>query len=126
MSTDQLRVLCVDDEPKVLEGLENTLAWHYDVRLAPGGAEGMEMLQHEGPFAVVISDMRMPGMDGATFLANVYEETPDTTLEELCAGLKQRGFKTVPSSKRTSVQQRTRQPLLATCGRGPAYAPTPN
>ena len=80
MSTaSQPRVLCVDDEPRVLEGLESNLAWHYDVHTAPGGIEGMEIVRSNGPFAVVISDMQMPGMDGATFLGKVRAESPDTT-----------------------------------------------
>src|SRR5277367_6724112 len=66
---DKPRVLCVDDEPNVLEGLTLTLRRRYEVRTAPGGAEGLELLGRDGPFAVVLSDMRMPGMDGAAFLA---------------------------------------------------------
>lgn len=79
MSEEQPRVLCVDDEPRVLQGLESNLAWEYDVRVAASGPEGLEVAQHDGPFAVVISDMRMPGMDGAAFLANMRERAPDTT-----------------------------------------------
>ncbi len=78
-ATDQPRVLCVDDEPRVLEGLESNLAWSYDVQTAPGGVEGLEAIRREGPFALVISDMRMPGMDGATFLGEVRKAAPDTT-----------------------------------------------
>ena len=79
MSTDGLpRVLCVDDEPRVLEGLETTLSWDYDCHLAEGGEDGLQALRACGPFAVVISDMRMPGMDGATFLAAAQKAAPDT------------------------------------------------
>jgi DNA-binding NarL/FixJ family response regulator len=39
---------------------------------------GLEILKNKGPFAVVVSDMRMPGMDGATFLARVRVESPDS------------------------------------------------
>ena len=72
------RMLCVDDEPNVLEGLERTLVEHFDVWTALGGAAGLELLSGEGPFAVVVSDMRMPLMDGATFLSRVRETAPDT------------------------------------------------
>ncbi len=74
----QPRILCVDDEPRVLEGLESNLAWHYDVQVATSGAAGLEAIRDEGPFAVVMSDMRMPGMDGATFLGKVRLAAPDT------------------------------------------------
>ena len=72
------RILCVDDEHRVLEGLERTLFEHFEVSTASGGAAGLELLSGEGPFAVVVSDMRMPLMDGATFLSRVRETVPDT------------------------------------------------
>ena len=75
---DPPRILCVDDEPNVLEGLERTLFEHFDVTTATSGAEGLEILQSEDPFAVVVSDMRMPVMDGAAFLAQVREVVPNT------------------------------------------------
>lgn len=77
--TDELRLLCVDDEPRVLEGLENHLAFDYDVFVSTRPTEALEILEREGPFAAVISDMRMPTMDGATFLAHVRERAPDAT-----------------------------------------------
>ena len=74
------RVLCVDDEPNVLEGLERQLGWDYDVSTATGGAEGLACIEdEEEPFAVVLSDMQMPKMDGAAFLARVREVSPETT-----------------------------------------------
>jgi CheY-like chemotaxis protein len=75
---DKPRVLCVDDEPNVLEGLSLTLRRRYDVVTAPGGAEGLEVLGSQGTFAVVISDMRMPGMDGAAFLSRARGVAPDS------------------------------------------------
>jgi response regulator RpfG family c-di-GMP phosphodiesterase len=72
------RVLCVDDEPKVLEGLERTLEQYYEVFTAEGGEAGLHVLEEHGPFAVVVSDMRMPGMDGAAFLSAVSRKSPDT------------------------------------------------
>jgi CheY-like chemotaxis protein len=72
-------VLCVDDEPKVLEGLELNLGFDYEVRTAVGGEVGLEVLQSQPGCAVIISDMRMPGMNGSQFLARARELTPDTT-----------------------------------------------
>ncbi|MFT7580202.1 MAG: response regulator RpfG family c-di-GMP phosphodiesterase [Myxococcota bacterium] len=73
------RILCVDDEPKVLEGLENSLGWDFDVDTATCGAEGLERLRNEGVYEVVISDMRMPRMNGAQFLSAARLLAPDTT-----------------------------------------------
>ena len=72
------RVLCVDDEPQVLEGLALNLRRHYEVHVAGSGAEGLQRLEQDGPFAVVLSDMRMPGMTGAVFLAHVRQRAPDS------------------------------------------------
>jgi len=72
------RVLCVDDEPRVLEGLALQLRRGYEVSGAPSGEAGLALLASDGPFAVVLSDMRMPQMDGASFLAQVRRKAPDT------------------------------------------------
>jgi len=72
------RILCVDDEPAVLEGLALTLRRAFEVLPAGGGAEGLDILKKERAIAVVMSDMRMPGMDGAAFLAQARQAAPDT------------------------------------------------
>jgi len=72
------RILCIDDEPKVLEGLALHLGRRFDVVSAQGGAQALEAIQAEGVFAVVISDMRMPGMNGAQVLAKIRELRPDS------------------------------------------------
>jgi response regulator RpfG family c-di-GMP phosphodiesterase len=72
------RVLFVDDEPNVLAGLERQLRKRYAVRTAAGGEAGLAVIAAEGPFAVVVSDMRMPGMNGAQFLTSVRERHPDS------------------------------------------------
>ncbi len=75
----QLRVLCVDDEPLVLEGLTLHLRRRYTVHTATSGAEGIELLRSLGDTGVIISDMRMPRMDGATFLRDSCQVAPDAT-----------------------------------------------
>jgi response regulator RpfG family c-di-GMP phosphodiesterase len=72
------RVLFVDDEQNVLDGIQRTLRRQVDMQTANGGEEGLRILRDRGPFALVISDMRMPSMTGAQFLAKVREQEPDT------------------------------------------------
>jgi response regulator RpfG family c-di-GMP phosphodiesterase len=73
------RVLCVDDEPQVLGGLRRGLSDDYEVSTAPDGAQAVETLKSSAPFAIVMSDMRMPGMDGAALLGWVRQHCPDST-----------------------------------------------
>jgi CheY-like chemotaxis protein len=70
------RVLCVDDEPEVLEGLKDHLRRRYEVVVATSGKTALEMLERDRSVAVVVSDMRMPEMDGATFLAEARRLVP--------------------------------------------------
>jgi FixJ family two-component response regulator len=70
-------VLLVDDEPAVLEAFQLTQRRHYDARVARSGHAGLKLLRGEPGISVVISDMRMPEMDGASFLRAVREEAPD-------------------------------------------------
>ena len=72
------RILCVDDEPKVLRALRRKLHGQFTLDLAEGPVEALGVLNRQGPYAVVLSDMRMPGMDGVQFLAEVQKRTPDT------------------------------------------------
>ena len=71
------RILCVDDEPHVLEGLKDSLRRTFDVRVALGGKAALAMLKADRHgFAVIISDMRMPGMSGAEFLRDAKRVAP--------------------------------------------------
>jgi diguanylate cyclase (GGDEF)-like protein len=70
------RVLCVDDEPQILEGLALHLRRRHEVVTATSGAAALEVLEQDKTIAVIISDMRMPGMDGATFLARARALVP--------------------------------------------------
>jgi two-component system sensor histidine kinase/response regulator len=72
------RVLWVDAEPNALEGLRPHLERFYSLRIATSSTEALAILDSEGPCAVVLSDVRMPEMDGATFLARVRQRFPDT------------------------------------------------
>ena len=72
------RILFVDDEPNILEGLQRMLRdmrQEWDMHFAKSGQEALDCLSRE-PFDVVISDMRMPGMDGAQLLTEVMRRHP--------------------------------------------------
>lgn len=72
------RILCVDDEPNILSSLRRLFRPQgYQVFTAESGAEGLKLLETE-QVDVVISDMRMPEMDGARFLEQVRARWPDT------------------------------------------------
>ncbi|MEJ0084324.1 MAG: HD domain-containing phosphohydrolase [Pseudomonadota bacterium] len=72
------RVLFVDDEPNVLDGIRRQLRNRLDIETAVGAAAGLTMIESKGPFAVVVSDMRMPEMNGAHFLSKVNQISPNT------------------------------------------------
>jgi response regulator RpfG family c-di-GMP phosphodiesterase len=72
------RVLFVDDESRLLEGIARTLRGSFDIHTATSGEEGLNVLQSSGPFAVVVSDMGMPKMNGAQFLGKARDLCPQT------------------------------------------------
>ena len=72
------KILCVDDDSNILQGYKRTLRKDYEIFIAEGGEQGLSTIEKDGPFAVVVSDMRMPGMDGVQFLSRVKTVAPDT------------------------------------------------
>lgn len=78
--TQKPHILFVDDEPNILGGLRRMLRARrdvWDMSFAAGGAAALEVL-HDRPCDVVVSDYRMPGMDGAALLTRVRDESPST------------------------------------------------
>ncbi|GMV97568.1 MAG: response regulator [Phycisphaerae bacterium] len=80
MSEISRKILCVDDEPLVLDGLRRQLRGRFDVTTAVGGENGLALCREQGPFAVVVSDYRMPAMNGVEFLRRIHEGWPETVL----------------------------------------------
>ncbi len=75
-----LKILFVDDEPNVLQATRRAtrdMRHEWDIRFAQSGADAMTMLDEEA-FDVVVSDMRMPGIDGAELLMHVRVHSPST------------------------------------------------
>jgi response regulator RpfG family c-di-GMP phosphodiesterase len=70
-------ILCVDDEPSMLSALRRLFRAHgFAVLTAESGQQGLDLLERE-PVHLVISDMRMPHMDGVAFLEQVRQRKPD-------------------------------------------------
>jgi two-component system NtrC family sensor kinase len=76
---EQVRILCVDDEENVLRSLKRLfLDSEYEIFIATSGDEGLELLRNTEPVQIVMSDYRMPKMNGVDFLKEVYKHWPDT------------------------------------------------
>ncbi len=74
------RILFVDDEPNLLDGLQRMLRGcrsHWEMEFAPSGAAALAKLA-QTPVDVVVTDMRMPEMDGAQLLCEVRQKHPET------------------------------------------------
>jgi len=76
---DGVKILCVDDEPNVLKAMRRLfLDEDYRIFSAASGEEGHALLTEQWDIQVVISDYRMPGMNGVDFLKAVHEGWPET------------------------------------------------
>jgi len=71
------KILMVDDEDAVLVGYQRMFRNEFQIDTAPGGAAAVTALETTGPYAVVVSDMRMPEMDGTQLLRKVKLLAPD-------------------------------------------------
>jgi len=72
------RILCVDDDPNILQAYQRSLRKQFRIETALGGREALAKLDPKHPFAVIVSDMRMPEMDGVQFLATVSRKAPSS------------------------------------------------
>jgi two-component system NtrC family sensor kinase len=76
---EELRILCVDDEKNVLKALERIfIDSDYEIITALSGNEGLKILENTEPVQIIISDYRMPGMNGIDFLKEARKLRPDT------------------------------------------------
>ncbi len=71
------KILLVDDEPKLIEGLQRSLRKQFPIEIACGPEAGLAMLKNCDDFSVVVSDMRMPVMNGVEFLIQVKQLAPN-------------------------------------------------
>ena len=72
------KILFVDDDANLLAAFHRQLRKQFQIDTAEGGHEGLELVKANGPYAVIVSDFRMPIMDGIEFLSRVREIAPET------------------------------------------------
>lgn len=78
MGTPRPRILVVDDEEAILETMTFTFEDDYEVHTSSDARRALELLEEHGPFAVVLTDQRMPNMSGVDFLKEVWHRYPST------------------------------------------------
>lgn len=71
-------IVFVDDDPHILEGFGRQFRKQFLVHTALGAEQALELIRSQGPFAVVMTDMRMPGTDGIELLRTIREIAPET------------------------------------------------
>ncbi len=74
------KILFVDDEPDVLATFLRNLRKRFQIVTVSSGKEGLAVMEQQGPFAVIVSDLRMSGLDGTQFLAQAKAASPDSVL----------------------------------------------
>lgn len=72
------KILFVDDDPDILAAFRRALRRKYAVDTAVGPVRALEAVAERGPYAVVVSDLRMPGLDGIGFFSRLRKTCPDT------------------------------------------------
>ena len=72
------KILFVDDDPKILKGVVRQFEDIFDLETANGPEDALELLENSEPFAVVVTDMRMPGMNGIQLLREIRRRSKDT------------------------------------------------
>lgn len=74
----QEKILLVDDDSNVLDGYRRSLGREFALETAVGPEQALPLIEKNGPYAVIVSDMRMPGMNGIQLLSSVKASSPDT------------------------------------------------
>lgn len=72
------RVMFVDDDVALLKSIERNLCFDYDLSIAESGAQALELIAQNEPFSVVVTDMRMPVMDGIRLIEEARKTSPDS------------------------------------------------
>src|SRR5256885_10050724 len=72
------KILCVDDEENILQAYQRNLRKRFSIDTALGGQAALALMASQGPYAVIVADMQMPGMDGVELLMQAREKAPNT------------------------------------------------
>jgi response regulator RpfG family c-di-GMP phosphodiesterase len=72
------KILCIDDDLNVLTGIQRNLRKHFEIDTAIGALAALKLIEKECPYAVIVADMQMPGMNGVEFLNIARQKYPDT------------------------------------------------
>ena len=72
------KILFVDDDVMVLSGLKRQLRNQFNIETVLSGKEALKIIKTNGPYAVVVSDFLMPGMNGIELLSRVRDASPET------------------------------------------------
>lgn len=72
------KILFVDDEPNVLDGYQRSLRKRFAIDTALSGDAALALVAQRGPYAVIVADMQMPGMNGVEFLTLARQRAPDS------------------------------------------------
>jgi DNA-binding NtrC family response regulator len=78
LQSEKPRVLLVDDDAQVLAALRRQICREFDVTTTTDPKEAVRLVVSSGPFAVVVSDLRLPGMDGVSLLFLIRQAAPET------------------------------------------------
>jgi response regulator RpfG family c-di-GMP phosphodiesterase len=73
-----IKIICVDDDISILQIVKDCLCEHFLVAIAGSALKGLDLMETDGPFDIVMSDHEMPGMTGLEFLSLVAERWPET------------------------------------------------
>ncbi len=71
-------ILFIDDDVKLLKSFKRSLSPEFSVVTAGTPEEGLRIMECQGPFSIIVSDMKMPGMNGVEVLRRAQEINPDT------------------------------------------------
>ena len=72
------KILLLDDDENILHGYHRVLRSEFSLDVALGGVQALQALEHHGPYAVLVADMKMPGMSGLEVLAEARNRWPET------------------------------------------------
>ena len=88
MSPTTRKIICVDDDISILQIVKACLCEHFLVAIAGSALEGLDLMETDGPFDIVMSDYEMPGMNGLEFLSLLAERWPETIRILMSGGCK--------------------------------------